>query len=102
MDPSRDRLELLHDPAFIALARARDRVSSWLTAAMLAVYFGFIFLIAFGREVFGWKVSENVPLGIPLGIGVIVVSWMLTGVYVRWANRRYDAAVAEIRRKAGA
>lgn len=97
-----DRLQLLDDPSFLAMARGRDRVSFWLTAAMLAVYFGFIFLIAFGREAFGWKLSERVPLGIPLGIGVILVSWVLTGVYVRWANRRYDAAVAEIRRKAGA
>ena len=32
-------------------------------------------------------------LGLPVGLGVIVVSWLLTGLYVRWANDAYDAAV---------
>jgi uncharacterized membrane protein (DUF485 family) len=30
------------------------------------------------------------PIGIPLGAGVIVGSWVLTAIYIVWANQRYD------------
>jgi uncharacterized membrane protein (DUF485 family) len=33
-----------------------------------------------------------------LGAGVIVFAWILTWVYVRWANTHYDRALAELRK----
>ena len=33
-----------------------------------------------------------------LGALVIVVAWVLTWIYVRWANTHYDAALAGLRR----
>ena len=33
-------------------------------------------------------------LGIPLGAAVIVGAWVLTAVYIVWANRHYDPEVA--------
>jgi uncharacterized membrane protein (DUF485 family) len=86
---------------FHALVRRKNRISLALTLAAMAVYFGFIFLIAFRKDLVGSKVTENMTWGIPLGIGVIVISWVLTGIYVTWANRTYDAMVAELRRKWG-
>jgi uncharacterized membrane protein (DUF485 family) len=35
----------------------------------------------------------GLSLGILLGALVIVVSWILTWIYVRWANTVYDAQV---------
>jgi uncharacterized membrane protein (DUF485 family) len=46
----------------------------------------------------GRLVSPGLTLGILLGAGVIVAAWLLTLVYVRWANRVYDP---ELRRLAG-
>lgn len=97
-----DRLDLLDDPEFRAMARAKDRISLVLTSITLVIYFGFIFLLAFNQQlgdVIGRKISENVTLGMPLGVGVIVSSFVLTGIYVRWANGRYDAMVRAIREK---
>jgi uncharacterized membrane protein (DUF485 family) len=37
-------------------------------------------------------------VGILLGALVIVVSWLLTWVYVRWANTHYDRAVEKLKR----
>jgi uncharacterized membrane protein (DUF485 family) len=37
------------------------------------------------------------PIGIPLGAAVIVGSWVLTAVYIVWANRIYDPEVARLR-----
>lgn len=90
---------VLEDRDFQELCRKRDLVTVTLTIISLLIYFGFIFLIAFGRDLMAHKVSQNVTLGIPIGIGVILVSWLLTGIYVFWANREYDALVERVREK---
>jgi uncharacterized membrane protein (DUF485 family) len=92
--------ELLSDPEFKDLAKRKDSISTILTVATLVVYYGFILLIAFNREFFGKKFTENIPIGIPIGIGVILISWAFTGLYVRWANSRYDAMVENMKRRA--
>ena len=61
--------------ALEALAAAQWKLALRLTAAMMAVYFGFILL----------------------GALVIVTAWILIWIYVRWANSHYDATVARIR-----
>jgi uncharacterized membrane protein (DUF485 family) len=100
MSDPRGNLELLDDPEFKDLASRKNRISIQLTAVTLVVYYGFILLIAFKRDLFAAKAVGNVTLGILLGIGVIITCWLLTGVYVRWANRNYDSMVARLREKA--
>jgi uncharacterized membrane protein (DUF485 family) len=80
------------------LAAARGRVAALLTAAVVALYFGFIVLIAFAKAWLGTKLAPGLSIGIALGALVIVLSWLSTLVYVRWANRRYDTALAELRK----
>lgn len=79
------------------LRARKNAVSLTLTAITLVVYFGFLLLIAFGRDILSVKVVGNVTLGIPLGLGVIAVSWLLTGVYVLWANSSHDARIDLLR-----
>ncbi|HLV02936.1 MAG TPA: DUF485 domain-containing protein [Acidobacteriota bacterium] len=90
---------VLGDKDFHELCRKRNLVTITLTIVSLLVYFGFIFLIAFGHDLMAHKISESVTLGIPVGIGVIVVSWLLTGIYVYWANREYDTLVERVKDK---
>ena len=80
-----------------ALARARARMAMALTAAVVAVYFGFIGAVAFARPVLGWMLGPGLSLGIVLGASVIVIAWLLTWVYVRWANAVYDPALHALR-----
>ena len=86
-----------HDPVR-ALAKARWRMAILLTAIMIAVYFGFIALIAFDKPLLATRITQGLSLGILLGVCVILVSWLLTWVYVRWANTHYDAKLEELRR----
>ena len=81
-----------------ALARARWRIAILLTAIMIAVYFGFIALIAFAKPLLATRIVPGLTLGILLGVLVIVVSWLLTWVYVWWANAHYDARLEALRR----
>jgi uncharacterized membrane protein (DUF485 family) len=80
------------------LARARARIATILTLAMIVLYFGFVTLIAFDKPLMGKLITRGLSLGILLGALVIVGSWLLTYVYVRWANNHYDAAVGRIER----
>lgn len=89
--------EALNNPDFKKLAQRKNSVSAALTIAMLLVYYGFITLLAYDKDLLGHKISTHTTLGMPIGIGVILLSWLLTGVYVRWANREYDALVAQVR-----
>lgn len=80
------------------VSAARWRIAASLTAAMMAVYFGFILLVAFRKDLLGTLVARGLSLGILLGALVIVTAWVLTWVYVRWANRHYDELLDRLRR----
>lgn len=86
-----------HDARLRALAGARWRVAVTLTAATVILYFGFISLIAYRKPLLARLLAPGLSLGIVLGALVIVCSWLLTYVYVRWANTRYDAELHRIR-----
>lgn len=76
----------------------RWRVGGALTALMMLGYFGFILLVAFDRDTAGTLMAGGrVSVGIVLGAGVIVLAPVSTAIYVRWANRRYDPAIAALR-----
>lgn len=78
------------------LAARRFRLALALTGAMIAIYFGFILAIAFNKELMGSLVRPGLSLGILVGALVIVASWLLTLVYVRWTNTHYDHAIREL------
>ena len=79
-----------------ALARARGRIATALTAVVVVIYFGFISLIAFDKALLARKLMPGLSLGIVLGALVIVSSWVSTWVYVRWANAHYDAKLSAL------
>ncbi|MEJ5172445.1 MAG: DUF485 domain-containing protein [Hydrogenothermaceae bacterium] len=88
------------DSDFQKLVSERNKVMIILTVAELIIYFGFILLVAFNKEFLGTKLGEGVTtIGIPIGIGVIVASFILTGIYVYIANRDYDELSEKIKKK---
>ena len=89
MPDPQDRLRQLH--------QARWRVALGLTGAIVVIYFGFILLIAYRREVLAARLAPGLSVGIVLGALVIVASWLLTWFYVRWANTRYDTELDRIK-----
>lgn len=91
--------EILNSSKFNALVSQKNLIAFLLTCIQLVVYYGFIYLLAFKKEVLSIKITEVIPLGIPLGIGVIVMSWVLTGIYTYWANNFYDKMVEEVKKE---
>ena len=92
----------MSEDRFRSLAATRWRIAISLTAIMVAIYFGFILLIAYDKPLMGRLITRGLSLGVLLGALVIVLSWVLTWIYVRWANTHYDAGLDEIRRGGGA
>lgn len=79
------------------LHQARWRVAITLTAGVVVIYFGFILLIAYRRDLLGRLIAPGLSVGILLGALVIIASWLLTWFYVRWANAKYDTELERIR-----
>jgi uncharacterized membrane protein (DUF485 family) len=93
------------DEQLRVLAARRWRIALTLTAVMILLYFGFIALIAYDRPVLATLVTPGLTVGILLGALVIIISWLLTYGYVRWANTHYDVALralSETTREPGA
>jgi uncharacterized membrane protein (DUF485 family) len=80
-----------------ALSAAQWRLALILTSAMMAIYFGFVLLVAFAKPLLATLLLPGLSLGILLGALVILAAWALIWVYVRWANSHYDQTVASLR-----
>lgn len=95
-----DTARILRDPKFQELVRARSRFAWTLSAVMLAIYLGFIFLIAFAPGLLAAKVGGGVmSVGILVGLAVILSAFLLTGIYVQRANGRFDALSRDLTRE---
>jgi uncharacterized membrane protein (DUF485 family) len=95
-----DRIK--NDPDYVHLVKTRSKFAWTLTIVMLVIYFGFVLVIAFDPKLLGVPLSANsvTTVGIPVGIGVILSAFVLTGIYVRRANGEFDTLTAKIKEKA--
>ncbi len=95
-----DRIK--NDPDFLHLVKVRSKFAWTLTIVMLVIYFGFVLVIAFDPSLLGTPLSEGsvTTVGIPVGVGVIISAFILTGIYVRRANSEFDELTARIKAKA--
>jgi uncharacterized membrane protein (DUF485 family) len=94
---SAQRDRLLASPAFARLVSNRWRVSLTLTVLLFVMYYGYIVLIAVNKPFMARRLGDVTPIGVPLGVAVILGSWFLTALYIVWANRWYDPEVARLR-----
>lgn len=92
-----DQQLIMRDPKFLELVRKRNGLAVTLSIVTLAVYLGFIFLVAFDKPLLAMKVAGGTTsLGIVLGLVVIVTAFLLTAIYVVRANGRFDEITAQL------
>lgn len=86
-------------PAYQRLIRQRARWAWGLSGLILLMYFSFILLIAFRPEWLATPLGPNtvVTVGIPVGVAIILLAFVLTGVYVHKANKDFDVLTRQIR-----
>lgn len=85
------------DPRYHALVAARARLGWLLSIIIFTAFAGYLLLIAFDKALLGAPIGTGVTsIGIPVGLGLILLAIALTGVYVAHANRHHDARMAAI------
>jgi len=81
----------------VMVARHR-RLAGTLTAVVLGLFFAFILVVAFAPKLLAVPLTSGgvTTVAMPLGLAMIVLFWLLTGVYVRRAKRDFDDIKDEI------
>lgn len=88
-------------PKYLELKSKRSAFGWWLTLAMMLVYYGFILLVAFNKPFLASKLGAGVmTMGMPIGLGVIVFTVVITAIYVNKANGEFDSLSEEINKAA--
>lgn len=91
------------DPRYADLVARRARLGWGLSALIFFAFVGYLLLIAFDKALLGAPIGAGVTsVGIPIGLGLILLAITLTGVYVAHANRHHDAQMAQILKDHGA
>jgi uncharacterized membrane protein (DUF485 family) len=85
------------NPKYQELVRSRRALALTLSALMLAIYMGFILLVAYAPKFLATPLGAGVTtIGIPIGIFVIISAFILTGIYIAKANSRFDSLTRDI------
>jgi uncharacterized membrane protein (DUF485 family) len=86
------------NPEFQRLSRQRSVLAWSLSGAVMAVYYSFIMVVAFAPAWLHLPLYDgsHLTLGMPVGVAIILLSWLLTAGYVHTANTRFDALSAQI------
>lgn len=80
-----------NSPSYKELVAKRTSFSLKLAATMLIVYYAFILVIAFDKKLLGVSLTGGITsVGILVGLGIIVFSFILTGIYTKRANSEFD------------
>jgi uncharacterized membrane protein (DUF485 family) len=90
-------VEVQNSPEFQELRSRLRRFVFPMTAFFLIWYGLYVLLGAFAHDFMATKVFGNVNAGLLLGLGQFVTTFLITGIYVRFANRELDPRAAAIR-----
>jgi uncharacterized membrane protein (DUF485 family) len=95
LDPVVDKIQ--KHPKYLELRKKRNSFGWGLTLLMMVVYYGYIALIAFNKPFLSQPIGAGVTsLGIPIGLGVIIFTILITALYVRRANSEFDDLTTDI------
>lgn len=84
-------------PQFQELRRTHRSFVFPFTVVFLVWYFLYVILAAYFPEFMSIKVIGNINLGILIGLLQFVSTFVITGLYVSFANRRLDPKATAIR-----
>jgi uncharacterized membrane protein (DUF485 family) len=83
-------IELQRTDEFVELRRRFRRFVFPMTALFLAWYFLYVLLAAYAPEFMSQKVYKEINVGLLFGFGQFISTFVITILYVRWADREFD------------
>lgn len=96
-DDGARHLAVAASPEFVALRRALRGFVFPLTAAFLVWYGLYVVLSAYARDFMGTKVIGNINVALIFGLLQFVSTFLIAWAYARYADRRLDPLVAQVR-----
>lgn len=84
-------------PEFQDLRRTLRRFVFPTTAFFLIWYATYVLLGAFAHDFMATRVWGNINVGLLLGLAQFLTTFLITGLYIRFANRELDPRAAAIR-----
>ena len=91
--------ELQASPEFQELRSRLRRFVFPMSAVFLLWYFAYVMLGAFAHDFMAIKVWGDINVGLLIGLGQFLTTFIITAIYVRWANRELDPHADAIRSK---
>ena len=95
--PRTDYIATQHSPEFQELRSRLRRFVFPMTAFFLIWYATYVLLGAFAHDFMATKIIGNINVGLVLGLGQFVTTFLITGLYVKFANKVLDPRAAAIR-----
>ena len=90
-------LEVQASPDFQELRSRLRRFVFPMTAVFLIWYSTYVLLGAFATDFMATKVWGDINVGLIIGLGQFLTTFLITGLYVRYANRVIDPRAGAIR-----
>ena len=94
-----DYLQAQNSPEFAELKRKFRRFAFPMTFAFFAWYLLYVLLSTYAADFMSTEVFGNVNLGILLGLGQFVSTFLITQLYVRYSSRTTDPIADEMRER---
>lgn len=95
--PGSEYLAVQASPEFADLRRSLRRFVFPMTVFFLLWYASYVLLGAFAHDFMATKVFGNINVGLLLGLAQFMTTFLITGLYIRFANRELDPRAAAIR-----
>lgn len=98
VDPSTVDFPAVQESERFRTLRRRHRSFVFPVLALaLLWYLAYVLLASYARDFMATPVFGNVNVGLLIGLGQVVTTFVITMVYVSYANRKLDPLAAEIR-----
>jgi uncharacterized membrane protein (DUF485 family) len=90
------------NPKFAELVGKRTRFAILLSLVVLVPYYAYMLMVSLQPQVFATKIGADsvITIGWPVAALIVVVGWLLTGVYVNRANGEFDRITEEVLKEA--
>ena len=91
---------IMNDAKFRSMVKSRNRFAMWLSVSVLVIYFIFIGIACFNPQILAKTLgNQAVTIGMPIAAMVIIVSWLITGIYIYITNQHFDQVKEQLKKE---
>lgn len=89
---------IMNDPDFKGMARKKTGLGMTFTVMVLVVWFGYLLLVGFDREMFAAPISagSTTPIGFYIVMAIMIFVPAITWIYVSKANGEFDTVTRQV------